>query len=191
MSFKIPFVIVLILAVILGVVGASLVRKNRMLEEELSALAEAKQDRSEAYKDSLLMQRTLFEDSLRIRETEFKDNLERIKVQTLTAIQEKRLYEIFDDLREYHPGENIVNEKYVVSFEKKGSHIYVKLKNNTRGKIQPSYEITFLNRFGMVAYDLNDYWFFSEIGPGETRIHDEGGVSFPRGEPIYYTVEVN
>jgi len=167
------FIFVLILAIILGIYSVLIYKQNNDIKIHYISRIKA------------------LSDSLRVQKGDFVDSLEIVKRQTLASIQDKRVHEIYPEIREYKGGKNLVNESYLISFEKKGSHIFVQLENGTQKKIQPGYKITFLDQFGVVVYELIDYWIFSKMEPGETRIHDEESVYFRKGNPLYYLVEVD
>ena len=98
------------------------------------------------------------------------------------------LFKLYPNLKEYKPGSNLVNEKYIKSFSVFGNKIKIEMHNATRDNIGPNANIIFLNKQGFITKNYTLLWFFSRIKPGETRF-DEGNVEFKYGEPVYYSVE--
>jgi superfamily II DNA helicase RecQ len=98
------------------------------------------------------------------------------------------LFKLYPNLKEYKPGSNVVNEKYINSIYVNGNEIKIEMHNTTRDNIGPNADIIFLNKQGFVTENYKLFWFFSSIKPGETRF-DEGNVKFNYGEPVYYSVE--
>jgi len=105
------------------------------------------------------------------------------------VLREKaELFKLYPNLKEYKPGDNQVNEKYIKSFSVRGNKIRVKMQNDTGYEIGPDVKIIFLNKEGFITKNYTVFWFFSRIKPGETRF-DEGNVEFKYGEPVYYSIE--
>ena len=108
--------------------------------------------------------------------------------------EEKRLHEIYPNLRRLTVGINPVGERYVKEFtyakdarDEGRAYIGVTLANATGGSVRPRFTITFLNKEGAVTKDVHLPRVAGELGPGEVRREDEG-VRLDMGEPVYFLV---
>jgi len=119
---------------------------------------------------------------------------ERVKdvVNKMHALLEKKLHEVFGDLRRYQDGTNEVGLSYVDSFTLyrqpgNAAVIEIKLVNRGHREMKPNFELLFLNEYGFITDTCYVEWWFHRVGPGETRIV-KSYATFRYGDPVYYTV---
>jgi hypothetical protein len=116
---------------------------------------------------------------------EQRGNQARKEAEQIRLREEGRLHEIYPDLRRLEVGINRVDERYLKEFDYSPSKVKVTLVNKADRPVKPRFTITLLNKEGFVTEDVYITWLATEIGPGETRL-DEQGVRLDVGDPVYY-----
>ena len=195
-SFLLPVLAVLAVAsTTLAIMAATATRQSHLeLAEVRAGLAAARADLAQAQARMASVARQTREAFTRAQLLE-KRAIQSIKeAEQIRRREEKRLHEIYPNLRRLTVGLNPVGERYVKEFtyardarDEERAYLGVTLANATDGPVQPRFTITLLNKEGAVTKDIQLPRVARELDPGEDRSEDEV-VRLDMGEPVYFVV---
>jgi hypothetical protein len=175
----------LVSCVVLLIIG--LFTQGCARKKEAEAIVDNAQKEAEAIVDNAKKEAEAIVDNAK-KEAEAILNNAKKEAEGYILHVKNELYKLYPNLKEYKPGSNVVNDKYIKLFSVRGNKIKIEMHNATRDTVKPNANINFLNREGFITENYTLLWIFSRIKPGETRF-DEGSVEFKYGEPVYYRID--
>ena len=111
------------------------------------------------------------------------------------SVRERRLHEVFPELRPYDAsGENVVDKSYVKSFRVSGSQVTIKLgtKPDAIGEVRPDFRLLFFDEYGVPTGEVTVLWLLDRIQLATTTVIEERIT--PRGQralPYYWMLRFN
>ena len=194
--FLLPVLAILAVAsTTLAIMAAMATRQShRELAEVRAGLAAARADLAQARARMASAARRASEAFARAQLLEQRGLRAMKEAEQIRLREEKRLHEIYPNLRRLTVGLNPVGERYVKEFtyardarDEERAYVGVTLVNAADGPVRPRFTITLLNKEGAVTRDIHFPRVARELGPGETRREDED-VRLDMGEPVYFVV---
>lgn len=155
--------------------------KKKIEEEQTLIVERMKEANLIAAEAKEKAQATLTEAQTRAQEIEGQ-------AKTLVLQAQKRLHEAYPNLRKYSRGINVVNEKYIESFEFSRQRLLVRMRNDTYNFLKPRFTIFFLTDAGFVTGEGKVYWLLNSIDAGGIR-NEDITVTMRFGEPEYYLIQ--
>ena len=194
--FLLPVLAILAVAsTTLAIMAAMATREShRELAEVRAGLAAARADLAQARARMTSAARRASEAFARAQLLEQRGLRAMKEAEQIRLREEKRLHEIYPNLRRLTVGLNPVGERYVKEFtyardarDEERAYVGVTLVNAAGGSVRPRFTITLLNKEGAVTKDIHFPRVARELGPGEIRREDEV-VRLDMGEPVYFLV---
>lgn len=111
----------------------------------------------------------------------------RASAEQYASMIEGKMQEVYGDLKQYKDGVNLVEGKYLDSFEITGNRIIINMRNRTNHSVRPDLHISFFDRNGFVIASISESWLLDSIDSGGRRVEDNT-IYFRHGAiPYYYT----
>lgn len=109
----------------------------------------------------------------------------------LSKMEEEKLHTIYPNLKKYSEGANLVNLKYIKSFQVSGHELIFVFENASSSRVKPDFYIVFLTKYGFVTMQRKVSWLYDSVNAGGTSA-DVVPIGRPDfGEPAYYFIVFN